>query len=125
MDSGADAMNSTAINPQIPRTVRLGVTTLSVIGVAGFILTLFLGFEEPSSMLWPFGALTLAVPVGVLIHLVCTDTLTAERKHAWWTEFASSEIWSAISEYLTSDDLATAADRLASKAAARRGLRKA
>jgi hypothetical protein len=118
-------MTPTAIHAQIPRGVRRGLTALSVVGLAGLLLTFWFGFEEPnSSLLWPSVAMLLAGPMAALVHLTSTRTLTAERKRVWWKEFGSAEIWSAFSEYLSSPDLGASADRRATQAERRRGLRR-
>jgi hypothetical protein len=119
-------MTPTAIHAQIPRVVRLGLIALSVVGFVGLLLTFGLGFEEPPSRLLLLAAvaMTFAAPVLALVHLAMTRTLTAESKRIWWKEFASADIWSALSEYLSSDNLDATADRRAVEADARRGLRK-
>ncbi len=89
---------------------------LSIIGFAGLVVTILLGFEEPNSLLLrTFSAMLLAAPMAVLVHLTCTRSLTPERKRIWWKEFASAEIWSAFSEYLLSSDLGASADRRANR----------
>ena len=57
--------------------------------------------------------------------VMITRTLTFERKRIWLREFASVEIWAALSEYLTSANLSESADRRASEAHARRVSREA
>ena len=100
------------------------MTALSVVGAAGLLLTFWLGFEEPNSLLlWASAAMTLAAPLGPIVHLWVTRALTAESKRVWWNEFASGQVWSALSEYLSSSDLASSADRRAIESQARRALR--
>jgi len=48
-----------------------------------------------------------------VVHLWITRTLTAESKRVWWNEFGSAQVWSALSEYLSSSDLAAGAARRA------------
>jgi hypothetical protein len=101
---------------QIPSGVRVALIVLSLAGLVGALLTFWLGFEEPdSSLLWA-SVLTLATPIGVLVHLSMTQALTDERKRVWWKAFASAQMWGAFSEYLSSPDLAGSADRMASNA---------
>ena len=50
--------------------------------------------------------LALATPIGVLAHLSMTRALTDHCKRVWWNAFASAQMWSAFSEYLSSSDLA-------------------
>ena len=118
-------MSPTSLHSQIPRGVSRLLTALLVGGVAGLLLTLWLGFEEPNFFLLSASvALVLAGPVAALVHLTCTRTLTAERKRVWWKVFASGEIWFALSEYLSSPDLSASADRRAIEAEVRRDLPK-
>jgi hypothetical protein len=106
---------------QIPRGVRYALIPLGVIGLAGLLLTFWLGFEESNSwLLWLSAPLVLAAPLAVVLHLAWTRSLPAEKKRVWWNEFASAEIWSALSEYLSSSDLSAGAERRAREAQMRR-----
>ena len=105
---------TTRVHAQIPRGLRVALIVLSLVGLVGALLTFWLGFEEPNSSLLSASVLTLATPIGVLAHLSMTRTLTAESKRVWWKAFASAQMWSAFSEYLSSPDLAGSADRMAS-----------
>jgi len=87
-----------------PPTIQRGIigilAVLTVIGIVGFMVTMVLGFEEPHTlMLLVAGAMTLAAPITVLVHLRVTRTLTPEEKRIWLKEFRSAEVWSALSEY--------------------------
>jgi len=105
---------TTRLPAQIPKTLRVALIVLSLVGLVGALLTFWLGFEEPNtSILW-VSVLALATPIGVLVHLSMTRALTDERKRVWWKAFASAQMWSAFSEYLSSPDLAGSADRMAS-----------
>jgi hypothetical protein len=102
------------VRAQVPRFIRHAVTGLSLVGLAGLLLTLLFGFEEPNAiLLWPCSATALAAPVVVVIHLAYTETLAADKKRAWWTSFAGANVFSAVSEYLSSPDLAASAERRA------------
>ena len=92
---------------QMPRGVRYALMPLGVIGLAGLLL-------------WLSAPLVLAAPLAVLFHLACTRTLSAEKKRVWWNELASAEMWSALSEYLSSPDLSAGAERRAMEAQMRR-----
>ena len=106
---------------QMPRGVRYALMPLGVIGLAGLLLTFWLGFEESNSvLLWLSAPLVLAAPLAVLLHLACTRTLSAEKKRVWWNELAGAEMWSALSEYLSSADLSAGAERRAMEAQMRR-----
>ena len=105
-----------------PTTMSRGVVNLlaglTVTGIMGLLVTMVLGFEEPHTpMLLVAGAMTLAAPIAVLVHLRVTRGLTHEEKLIWLKEFRSANIWSAFSEYLSSTDLSEGAERRAQSAA--------
>ena len=107
-----------------PTTISRGVigilAVLTVIGIVGFLVTLVLGFEEPHTpMLLVAGAMTLAAPIAVLVHVRVTRGLTHEEKRIWLREFGSAKVWSALSEYLSSTNLSADAKRRAEDAVAR------
>jgi hypothetical protein len=78
------------------------------------LLTLLVGFEEPNAiLLWTCSAMALAAPAVVVIHLACTETLAVDKKRAWWTSFGGANVFSALSEYLSTPDLAASAERRA------------
>jgi hypothetical protein len=107
--------------PTVPRWVSGISGALSVLGLAGLVLTLVLGFETPNTaLLATSGALTFAAPLAVLWHLAATRTLTTAEKRMWIRELTGAEAWSAISEYMTSPDLRASSRRRAEEAAARR-----
>jgi hypothetical protein len=90
------------------------LAVLTVAGIAGFVVTAMLGFEEPNTpMLLASGAMMLAAPVAALMHLSVTHGLTHDEKRIWVKEFGSAEIWSALSEYLSSTNLSESAQRRA------------
>ena len=66
--------------------------------------------------------MTLAIPFGVFAHLWTTRDLTPETKRAWWKEFRSADVWSALAEYLSTSDLVASADKRAEEVRSRRGL---
>jgi hypothetical protein len=106
--------------PTIPRGVIGILAVLTVIGIVGFLVTILFGFEEPHTlMLWVAGVMTLAAPITVLVHLRVTRTLTHEEKRIWLKEFRSAEVWSALSEYLSSANLSDGAKRRGQAALAR------
>src|SRR5688572_1544871 len=116
-------MTSADVYAQIPRGVRLVLTALGVVGLAGLLLTFWLGFEQGNAVLMTLSAaMVFSAPAAAVIHLACTRTLNRERKQIWWSEFGSADIWSALSEYLSSQDLGASADRRALEAEARRGV---
>jgi hypothetical protein len=115
-------MNSHAlVQPTVPRGVRGTLEVLTVAGIAGLVVTTMLGFEEPQTpMLLVSGAMTLAAPITVLVHMSVTRGLTHDEKRIWLKELGSAEVWSALSEYLSSPNLSGSARRRAQDALARR-----
>src|SRR6266480_1155590 len=108
------------VQPAVPRSVMGILAVLTVLGIAGFVMTAMLGFEEPNTpMLLVSGAMTLAAPITALVHLSVTRGLTHDEKRIWLKEFGSAEVWSALSEYLSSGNLSESARRRAQAALAR------
>jgi hypothetical protein len=115
-------MNShVLVQPTVPRGIVGILAVLTVAGIAGFVVTAILGFEEPNTpMLFASGAMMLAAPVVALMHLSVTRGLSHDEKRIWMKEFGSAEVWSALSEYLSSSNLSESAERRARHALARR-----
>jgi len=115
-------MNSpTLIQPAVPKGIRTIVGVVSVIGIVSLTVTAILGFEEPNTlMVLVAGAMALGVPAAVLAHLSVTSTLTSNEKRIWLKEFGSAQVWSALSEYLSSTNLSESAWRRVRAAQARR-----
>ena len=90
------------------------LVVLTVVGIAGLVLTTMLAFEEPNmSLLLVSGAMMLAAPIAPLLHLGVTHGLTHDEKRIWLKEFGSQKGWSALSEYLSSPNLSESAKRRA------------
>ena len=112
---------NTALPPTVPGWVTALSGTLSLLGLAGLVLTVVLGFETPNTrLLVVSGALMFATPLAVLWHFAATRTLTTAEKRMWVRDFTGAEAWSAMSEYLTSPDLRASGRRRAEDAASRR-----
>jgi hypothetical protein len=116
-------MNSqTSVHPTVARGIRGILAVLTAVGIVGLFLTAMLGFEEPNTpMLFVSGAMALAAPIATLVHLALTRELTHDEKRIWLKEFGSAQVWSALSEYLSSTNLSESANRRAQDALARRG----
>ena len=106
----------------IPRWLTDASAALSLLGLAGLVLTLLAGFETPNTILLALsGSLTFAAPLSALWHLVATRTLTTTEKRIWARELTGDEAFSAFAEYMRSPDLrASAADAAARRAARNR-----
>jgi hypothetical protein len=115
-------MNSpTLVQPTVPRGVKGILAVLTMVGIAGIVMTTMLGFEQPNvPMLVVSGAMMLAAPITALMHLSVTRALTRDEKRIWLKEFGSAEVWSALSEYLSSNNLRKSAKQRAQDALARR-----
>ena len=105
----------------VPRWL-VGVSgALSLLGLAGLVLTLALGFETPNTAMLILSALLVfATPLAALWHFIATRTLTAAEKRMWLRELSGADAFSAISEYLRSPDLRASARRRAAETDARR-----
>ena len=115
-------MNSqTLVHPAVPRRVTGILAALTMAGIIGTVVTAVLGFEEPNTpMLLVSGVLALAAPLAVLVHLRLTRGLTQDKKRIWLKEFRSAQVWSSLSEYLSSTDLSESARQRAQRALALR-----
>lgn len=110
---------------QMPLAVRRILPPLALVGMAGLMVTFWLGFEEPNPwLLLLSAALVIAAPLAAVLHLAGTRRLTTEDRQTWWVELTSAEVWSALSEYLSSSDLGSSARRRAIERAMRRELSK-
>jgi hypothetical protein len=116
-------MNTSAV--QMPQIVRWIVAGSSVSGLVGLVLTFWFGFEDPNAALFSTsGVMVFAAPIAAMLHLTTTRGLTESQKRIWRSEFTSAEIWSALSEYLSSDDLGSSATRRAAEGDARTAAKK-
>lgn len=85
----------------------------SLLGLAGIVVTVVLGFEEPDSTLLALSGLALVLPVlGAFTHLAVTRELASDEKRAWLRELTGSQALSAWSTYLTCRDRREAAKKL-------------
>ncbi len=89
----------------VPR-LRTLVTILVVFAIAGLVLLVVLGFEEPNNtLLLLSSSLLLAAIVAVLVHLGVTEELNRSEKRIWLAQLAGRKAPLAWSEYLSCDDL--------------------
>jgi hypothetical protein len=102
--------------PTVPRWVAGIFWALSLLGLAGLVLTCLLGFETPNTALLATSVtLMLTALLVVLWHLAETRTLTTEEKRLWIRELTGAASFAALSEYLTSPDLSVSARRRADR----------
>ena len=115
-------MNSALPRPRaVPRWVAATAAAPGLLGLAGLVVTVVLGFETPNMVLFATsGALTCAALLAVLWHFAATRTLTAAERIR---EFTGAEAFLAIAEYMTSPDLGASARRRSENAAARRAVK--
>jgi hypothetical protein len=110
-----------SVQPAVARGVRNIISVLTAAGIVGLVMAAMLAFEEPPMpMLLVSGAMALATPIAVLVHLSVTRSLTHEEKRIWAKELGSAQIWSALSEYLSSTNLSESARRRNQDARGRR-----
>jgi hypothetical protein len=103
------------------RGIRGILAVLTMLGIVGLTGVTMLSFEElNTSTLFVSGVLVLIGPIAALMHLSLTHGLTADEKRMWFKEFRSAQVWSALSEYLSSPNLSESAKRRAQDALARR-----
>ena len=90
--------------------LRALVTVLFVFAMAGLVLTVVLGFEEPNNTLLLLSSgLLLTAIVAVFAHLGVTEELNRSEKRIWLAQLTGRRATWAWSEYLTCDDLRAAA----------------
>jgi len=90
--------------------LRTLVTVLFVFAMAGLVLAVVLGFEEPNNTLLLLSSgLLLTVIVAVFAHLGVTEELNRSEKRIWLAQLTGRKAPLAWSEYLTCDDLRAAA----------------
>ena len=90
--------------------LRTLVTVLFVLAMAGLVLLVVLGFEEPNNtLLLLSSSLLLAAIVAVFAHLGVTEELNRSEKRIWLAQLTGRKAPRAWGEYLTCDDLRAAA----------------
>ena len=106
---------------QMPVALKRTILPLSILGLGGVFVTFWFGFEEPNVWLATVSAaMLIATPLAAILHLTFTRALSPEDRRSWWRDFTGADMWSALSEYLSSADLSATAQRRAADAAARR-----
>jgi hypothetical protein len=107
--------------PTIARAIRDVLAVLTLAGIAGLVMALAISFEEANTpMVILSGAMILSAPATALLHVCVTRGLTRNEKQFWLKEFRGPEVWSTLSEYLSSPNLSESARRRAQEAVARR-----
>ena len=103
----------------IPRWLTSVSAATSLLGLAGVLVMLLVGFETPNTILLVVsGSLTFAAPAAAIWHLFATRTLNDAEKRVWMRELTGAEAFSAIAEYMRSPDLRrSAADAVARRSA--------
>lgn len=78
---------------------------MSTLGFAGLVVTVAMGFEEPTPALLSLSAVALVLPVfGAFMHLALTRDLTPQEKRAWLRQLIGHEaLWSWSSYLMCSD----------------------
>jgi hypothetical protein len=109
--------------PPAANKLLAALAVLSLFGIVGLGLTALFGFETPNNMLLLVSSvLVLAAPVVMLVHLCTTRELTRQEKRIWIRALTGPRAPWAFSDYVSSDDRAATARRLAEELAkGRRG----
>jgi hypothetical protein len=86
--------------------LRTVVTVLFVFAIAGLVLTVVFGFEEPNNTLLLLSSgLLLTAILAVFAHLAVTEELNRSEKRIWLAQLTGRKAPWALCEYLTCDDL--------------------
>jgi hypothetical protein len=86
--------------------LRTLVTVLFVFAMAGLVLTVVLGFEEPNdTLLLISSSLLLTAIVAVFAHLAVTKELNRSEKRIWLARLTGRKAPWALSDYLSCEDL--------------------
>lgn len=86
--------------------LRTLVSVLFVFAMAGFVLTVVFGFEEPNNILVLLSSgLLLTAIMAMFAHLAVTEELSRSEKRIWLAHLIGRKAPWAWSEYLTCDDL--------------------
>ena len=105
----------------LPRTVNRvlqAFVVVSLLGLVGLGVTVFVAFEEPNSMMLLFSSIMLlAALVALALHLMMTKELSPEARRTWLRELTSARSGEALWTYLHSDDRATTAETFTKQAA--------
>ena len=108
--------------PATSRPTLTGVTLaalpyLTLLGCAGLVATIVLGFEQPHTRMLVVSALLLATaPLGVALHLIFTRELSREDKRAWLSGLASLKDPGLFGAYFTPAARRQATERLRTNA---------
>jgi hypothetical protein len=90
---------------------------LTLLGCAGIVADIVLGFEEPHRGMLVVSALLLAgAPLGLALHLAFTDESSPEDKRAWIAGLAGLKDPGLLAAYFTSRERRQATERLRAKA---------
>jgi hypothetical protein len=99
--------------PDHLRHLRLAVAALLLLGFAGLVLTMLLGFESPNRALLYLSSVLLLAPVLVTFaHLALTRVLTSRQRRIWCRHLTGRRAIWAFGDYLNCTDPGATADRL-------------
>jgi hypothetical protein len=104
--------------PDHLRHLRLAVAALLLLGFAGLVLTMLLGFESPNWLLLYLSSALLVAPVLVMFgHLALTRAVTPRQRRLWFRHLTGRRALWAFGEYLNCTDPGATAERLAERPA--------
>jgi hypothetical protein len=100
----------------VGRTFRNVVLTASLLGLAGIALSVLLPFEEPDHALLVLSSALVFTPIAsVFAHVKLTGALTRGQRRMWLRQLTGRKAVWALGDYLTCEDLGSAADRFGSE----------
>lgn len=96
----------------VHRTFRSVVFAATLVGWVGIALSVLLAFEEPSHILLLLSSALVFTPIaGVFAHVKLTGALTPRQRRLWLHQLTGRRAVRAFSDYLSCDDLGSAADK--------------
>jgi hypothetical protein len=104
--------------PDHLRLLRPAVVGLTLVGLAGLVVTTLLGFESPNrALLYLSSVLVLAPVLFTFAHLALTRVLTSRQRRIWFRHLTGRRAMWAFGDYLNCADPGATADRLAERSA--------
>ncbi len=122
-------MSAKAPDRQPPTLANVSMAVLpylALLGCAGLVWTVVLGFEEPYRRLLIVSAVLLAAaPLGMALHLSFTRELTRQEKRAWIVGILGLKNLGLLGAYFNPTRRRWATERMRAKAQPEEGTREA
>ncbi len=105
------------IRPTLAGAILATLPYLTLLGCAGVVTNIVIGFEEPHRRLFLVSAILFAAaPVGMALHLAFTGELSPKDKRAWIAALASFKEFDLFGAYFTARTRRQATERLRARA---------